>query len=237
MAPLGLNSLNRIFLLAWTAGVGWMAARTPTVGPLPSPPAPGPLAAVPVAGLRYGALALVWLVGVVGVLAWQRTLWTTMGAGAGFRAETAHPLSLPRLTTTARGRTITAETVRRGWSPLATLRVEAALETTDPAAVFELEITTDGDPAGRVLFEAPDADRRYVLTDGGGDVESVLTTDFRAELLEVETPGTLAVVGSHARYDVAQLPFDAARLSTCARTTVRLAEQVEAASGNRRGVD
>jgi hypothetical protein len=175
MGLLRLSRLNRLFLLAWTAGVVAVAVRAPTLGPLSSPPASGPLAAVPETGLRYGHLATAWVGGVVVVLVWQRTLWTTMGSGAGFRSD-GGLLGLAPMRAKVRERLVTAEAVRYGWSPFASLRVSVPYETPDPAATFELAVTTESDPDGRVLFEAPDADRRYVLCDGQGDLERVSLT-------------------------------------------------------------
>jgi hypothetical protein len=126
--------------------------------------------------------------------------------------------------------------VRRGWSPLARLRIETAIDVRDPPVALELAVTTEPDPEGRVLLETPDVERRYVLRDGHGDLEVVLSTDYGAELVDVETPGTLRVEGSHASFEVPYVPFDAGRLRSCVETTVRLAEQVERASGPRRGI-
>lgn len=228
MARFGLAGCNRVALVGWTAGLAALAVRWPDAEMLASSVDPR---------TRTAAIGALWLAGTLTVLLWQRTLWTTMGSGAGFRAEGGVGLvGLSRLTTTTRDRTVTATAVRRGWWPFARLRVEAALATPDPDATLELSVTTDGDPEGRVLFEAPDADRRYVLRDGGGNLDDVFTTDFKADLVDVETPGTLTVADGHVRYDVSSLPFDAGRLSDCAGATVRLAEQVERASGERRSV-
>jgi hypothetical protein len=188
--------------------------------------------------VRYGALAALWFSGAVTFLLWQRTLWSTMGTGAGFDHEggSSPLLRLGRMQSTVRERTVVTEAVRSGLLPLARLRVVAPFDAPDPAATFEMAITTASDPDGRVLFEAPDADRRYVLVSGGGDLAAVLSTDFRAELVEVERTGTLRVADSHVTYDIDGLPFDAGCLRTCATTAARLGEQVERASGDRRGL-
>lgn len=226
MAPFGLAGLNRLALVGWTVGLAVLAVRWPNAELLASSVDPM---------VRTAAIAALWVSGTLTVLLWQRTLWTTMGSGAGFRTVGGFGLvRLPQLTSTTRERTVTATAVRRGWWPFARLRVEAALRTPDADATLELAITTDSDPDGRVLFEAPDADRRYVLRDGSGNLEGVFTTDFKAELVDVDTPGTLTVADSHVSYDAASLPFDAGCLSECAATTVRLAEQVERAAGKRR---
>lgn len=235
MALFRLSRFNRLVLVALTAVVVAVAVRTPALGPLSALTTLGPLAELPREGVRYGLLVAAWAGGAFAVLVWQGTLWTTMGSGAGFRTGGSTVLRLAPMKATVRERVVTAEAVRHGWSPLARLRVSAPFEAPDPAAAFELAITTDSDPDGRVLFEAPDADRRYVLRAGEGDVEAVLSTDFRAQLLEVETSGLLRVGRSHVHYDVEHLPFDAACLRTCAETTARLAERVEQASGDRRG--
>jgi hypothetical protein len=232
-----LSTVNRLFLVGWTAGVVAVAVRAPTLGPLATLPSTGPLSALSLSPnlVRYGALAAVWLVGVGTTLAWQRTLWTTMGSGAGFRTDGGPGLvRLPAMQTARRDHIVTAEAVRPGRSPLARMRVRAAVDHEDPVASFELGITTESDPEGRVLFEAPDADRRYVLRDATGDLDAVFQTDFKADLVDVAVPGTIRVAGSRVSYETADLPFDAGCLSACAAATVRVAEQVERASEGRR---
>lgn len=235
MGLLRLNRVNRLLLVAWTVGIVAVALRVPGAVPAVAVPTPGPLANLSPEQVRYGTLALMWATGVLLVLAWQRTLWTTMGVGAGLTTDGAVGFALPPIQGTVRERIVTASAVRRGWSPLARLRVETSIDVRDPPVRLELAITTASDPEGRVLFEAPDGDRRYVLRDGDGDLEAVLATDYRAELLDVETQGVLRVDGSHASYELPYVPFDAGQLRTCAQTTVRLAEQVEKVAGDRRG--
>lgn len=234
MGLLRLDRLNRLLLVTWTVGIAAVAIRAPGSIPTGTVPTPGPLAGLPDTQVQYGTLALLWGGGVVLWLAWQRTLWTTMGEGAGLSAGGAAGLRLPVMRGAVRDRTVTVETVRRGWSPLARPRIETAIDVRDPPVELELAVTTDSAPDGRVLFEAPDADRRYVLRQGDGALEATLSTAYRAELVDVETAGTLRVEGTHASYELSRVPFDAGRLRSCAETTVRLAEQVERATGDRR---
>lgn len=231
-----LTRLNRLVLVAWTVGLATLVVEAPSAVPASVVPTAGPLAALSVRQGQALVLGAAWLSGVVLTLAWQRTLWSTMASGAGLAADGGRlpGVSLPAIRGTVRGRIVTATAVRRGWSPLARLRVETSIDVADPPASLELEVTTASDPDGRVLFEAPDADRRYVLREGSGDLEAVLPTEYRADLVDVDTPGVLRVEGTTASFELASLPFDAARLKTAAETTVKLAEQVERAAGGRR---
>jgi hypothetical protein len=235
MGILSLNRIHRLFLAVWTVSVAAVAFRAPDVIPVSAVPTPGPLAGLADLQVQYGILAVLWISVFVLVLAWQRTLWTTMGEGARFDAGGTVGLRLPVMRASVRDHTVSARAVRRGWSPFVRLRVETSIDVRDPPVALELAVATEADPDGRVLFEAPDADRRYVLRDGAGDLAAVLSTDYRANLAEVDAPGVLRVEGRHASYELSRLPFDAGRLRSCAEATVDLAERVERAADDRRG--
>jgi hypothetical protein len=215
-----LGEINRVVLGLWwllVAGMGIVR--------------PGPLDRLSVPLVVGGVIGFA-AVGLVGHLRWQRKLWTTSGDGAGFQPVTQfRPVfGLPTLQGSARGRSVVVRSVPAGPLALPDTHVRASLPiSADISVVFR--VTDESNPVDPVVVRNPDTGHAVVMEHVEGDVDRLLTPEYRSNLMNLDVRGRLRVSDDTVRYELPFPLFGAGLLTEVATETARLAEAVEAREG------
>lgn len=176
--------------------------------------------------LLFAGAGIAWLVGLVVLGLRERRHWNEMVDRSSFdRHEGTSSVDLEKL---IGGRSVAISTTVPGLLSQTHTEIRTSIEGVD--AEFTVRITYDGsDASDRGITTGTNAlDEQFVFEGAEGNVDRILSTEVKAALMDIETPGICTVTGDRVEYVVPFTRLSGKEIETIADTLVVLAERVEA---------